>query len=114
MTNRAGDHFRSARLRQTEPIDANRLPAPPLEEPDDCRWMQVTDEQFRAAVERLPAKFRQIFDLHEVHHVPYQDIAARLNIPVNTVASRLRRAREKLSRLLARSPATTGKGEARP
>ena len=105
MVRRATDQFRSAKVRTADSLDAERVaaPGPVLDEIEESPWMRVTDEQFRCAVHALPEKYRQIFDMHEVHQLAYQDIAARLDIPVNTVATRLYRARQKLNVLLSKA-----------
>jgi RNA polymerase sigma-70 factor, ECF subfamily len=56
--------------------------------------------QLQNAVARLSPRLRQVFEMHEVHQLPYHDIALHLDIPINTVGTRLRRAREKLRQLL--------------
>ena len=105
MVRRATDQFRAARVRSCDSLDVERVAAdgPALDDIEDRPWMRVTEDQFRAAVQALPQKYRQIFDMHEVHHLPYQDIAARLDIPINTVATRLHRARQKLNTLLCQA-----------
>jgi RNA polymerase sigma-70 factor (ECF subfamily) len=58
-------------------------------------------EQVRAAIQRLPAAFREIILLREYEDLSYQEIASVLDCPVGTVMSRLGRARTKLRMLLA-------------
>jgi RNA polymerase sigma-70 factor (ECF subfamily) len=53
------------------------------------------------AVDELPDDQRAAFVLAEFHGFAIEDIAAALQIPKNTVKTRLFRAREKLSRALA-------------
>ncbi|HTV22462.1 MAG TPA: sigma-70 family RNA polymerase sigma factor, partial [Polyangiaceae bacterium] len=54
-----------------------------------------------AAVGELPDDQRAAFVLAEFHGFGLEDIASALQIPKNTVKTRLFRAREKLSRALA-------------
>lgn len=105
MVRRATDQFRAARVRSCDSLDVERVASadPALDDIEDRPWMRVTEEQFRAAVQALPQKYRQIFEMHEIHHLPYQDIAARLDIPINTVATRLYRARQRLNTLLCQA-----------
>ena len=53
--------------------------------------------ELNAAVEALPAPFREVVVLREIHELSYKEIAAIAEIPVGTVMSRLARAREKLA-----------------
>ena len=100
MVRRSVDHYRRERIRGSERVELDTLPGP--EPPEERPWSTVTEEQFRAAVLRLKPCFREVFELHDVHQVPYQDIAERLDIPLGTVGTRLRRAREKLRDMLSR------------
>jgi RNA polymerase sigma-70 factor (ECF subfamily) len=61
---------------------------------DDALWM-------RQAVDRLDDMDRTVVMLREFEQLSYSEIADLLKIPVNTVRSRLYRAREALRRLLA-------------
>lgn len=78
---------------------------PPADAP---RWLEVGIEQLRAAVERLEPEFRQVFVLHAFERRSYRDIAAALDIPQNTVGTRLLRARRKLRVLLLGGPEEEG------
>jgi RNA polymerase sigma factor (sigma-70 family) len=55
----------------------------------------------RAAVTRLPAKYRDPLVLHHLQGVPVADLARLMELPVNTVKTRLRRGRQLLERRLA-------------
>ena len=61
---------------------------------------KVEREQVQAAVQALPAKFREIILLREFEELSYDEIAGLLDCPVGTVMSRLARARSKLRALL--------------
>src|SRR5258708_18796947 len=52
--------------------------------------------ELNAAVEALPAPFREVVVLREIHDLSYKEIAAIAEIPVGTVMSRLARARSLL------------------
>jgi RNA polymerase sigma-70 factor (ECF subfamily) len=69
-------------------------PAPPP------RWTSITAEQVAEAVAELETEFRVVYEMHAKEGLAYQEIAARLGIPVNTVGTRLARARKKLRALL--------------
>ena len=70
---------------------------PPADAP---LWMRIDAQQLRAAVDRLEPEFREVFTLHAFERRSYKDIAAALDIPQNTVGTRLLRARRKLRVLL--------------
>ena len=63
-------------------------------------WTRIDFTQLRAAVERLEPEFREVFTLHAFERRSYKDIALALDIPQNTVGTRLLRARRKLRVLL--------------
>ena len=56
----------------------------------------VTDEDILAALESLPAEFREVVLLADVEDFTYRQIAEILSIPVGTVMSRLSRGRRQL------------------
>ena len=56
------------------------------------RWMTVSDEELRSAVEELPDKLRKPYVLR-ARGRSYQEIADDLGIGINTVSTRIRRAR---------------------
>jgi RNA polymerase sigma-70 factor (ECF subfamily) len=74
------------------------VPAPPPSE--RSAWAEITPEQVSAAVARLEPEFLAVYRLHADEGLSYQQIGARLGIPVNTVGTRLARARRKLRALL--------------
>ena len=67
----------------------------------DLYVSKLEAEQVRAAIEQLPAEFREIILLREYEDLSYQEIASVLDCPLGTVMSRLGRARAKLRTLLA-------------
>ncbi|SRR6266545_7222953 len=84
------------RIRQDR--DANQeveeLPAP---DPDpQPLWAAVTLADVRAACADIESDLRAVFELHYLQGLRYREIAARLSVPENTVASRLFRARKAL------------------
>jgi RNA polymerase sigma-70 factor (ECF subfamily) len=96
---------RSARSAASSPIlaaearGARAAVAPTL---DDDLWM-------RQAVGRLDELDRTVVMLREFEQLSYSEISEVLHIPVNTVRSRLFRAREALRRLLAPEPTLEGR-----
>lgn len=57
----------------------------------------------RAAIEELPAEFREAITLRELEGCSYKEIADIANIPVGTVMSRLARARRQLYLILSKN-----------
>jgi RNA polymerase sigma-70 factor (ECF subfamily) len=74
----------------------------PGPEPPEPRWLRLTAEQVRRAVQSLDPMMREIYQLRTVHQLSYQSMADRLGIPLATVGTRLNRARAKLRALLER------------
>jgi len=56
----------------------------------------------REALDRLPAKFREVLVLRELQGLAYRDIARILEVKQGTVESRIFRARERLAKELKR------------
>ena len=53
------------------------------------------------ALSRLPVEFREILVLREIEGWSYEQLASALNVPADTVMSRLNRARRRLRREIA-------------
>ena len=75
------------------------------EDPGDALWL-------RSAIERLDEAQREVLLLREYEQLSYDEIGALLRIPVNTVRSRLFRARMELKALL--SPERTEREGSKP
>src|SRR5271170_4805164 len=74
--------------------------AEPSKDSYDAFVSKMEGEQVRAAIQALPAKFREIILLREFEELSYDQIAGLLDCPVGTVMSRLARARSRLRVLL--------------
>ena len=57
-------------------------------------------QQVEAALDQLPAKFREVLVLRELEDLSYEEISRVVRSPVGTVMSRLSRARERFQQLL--------------
>ena len=57
---------------------------------------KVERMEINAAIQSLPASFREVIILREIEEMPYDSIAAIMQIPIGTVMSRLSRARSML------------------
>jgi RNA polymerase sigma-70 factor, ECF subfamily len=77
-----------------EPAEASPLPA------------NVDAAVLRAALESLPAEFREAIVLRELEGMAYKEIAEIADVPVGTVMSRLSRARRLLQSYLSRKGQT--------
>ena len=55
----------------------------------------------RAAIEQLPAEFREAITLRELEGCSYKEIADVAGVPIGTVMSRLARARQQLQMILS-------------
>ena len=76
-------------------------PAPSLVAPSEqCHERQR--EILEKALKRLPAEFREVLVLFELERWSYNDIAAVLGVPSETVMSRLSRARRYLQAEISR------------
>jgi RNA polymerase sigma-70 factor (ECF subfamily) len=90
------------------PAAPGEVDLPVTSDPDAGIWV-------RRAVEQLDSGQREVLLLREYEQLSYEEIAALLRIPVNTVRSRLFRARMALKELLLpqRGQPETEKPEAR-
>jgi RNA polymerase sigma-70 factor (ECF subfamily) len=61
---------------------------------------KVTREQLEDAVDRLEEEYRTVFRMHAFEDRSYKQIAEGLGIPMNTVGTRLFRARARLREIL--------------
>jgi RNA polymerase sigma-70 factor (ECF subfamily) len=74
----------------------------------------VTQLFMREALRKLDAMDREILLLRELEQLSYAEIAELLNLPVNTVRSRLFRARTALRELLSENAPTSTRGIRKP
>jgi RNA polymerase sigma-70 factor, ECF subfamily len=92
---------RKMRNRPSESPDAVTVLAGRASDPDANLWLS-------GAIARLDASDREILMLREYEQCSYGEIATLLRVPLNTVRSRLFRARLELRRLLKPEPETRG------
>ena len=64
--------------------------------PEDIAILRASAEEVRKALAALPALFREVIVLREMHELSYREIASVTNLPIGTVMSRLSRARQML------------------
>jgi RNA polymerase sigma-70 factor (ECF subfamily) len=93
------DYRRSARIRREVPADARQIASlsgaePASSAPEKAHLAALAE----TLLDRLPEKLRVVFVLFELDEMSGDDIASLLDIPVGTVRSRLRLAREAFQR----------------
>ena len=95
-------------------VDQLRRPGLALQEIDDDALLPAPEHtpgqaiaigEMDAALARLPLGQREVILLVALEQLPYEQVAATLDIPVGTVMSRLSRGRDKLRTLLDSRPA---------
>jgi RNA polymerase sigma-70 factor, ECF subfamily len=82
-------------------VPASSEPPPPL-------WLTVADEELDAAVAQLNPTLRGAYVLYAVEGCSYAEISSRLQIPLQTVATKIHRARARLRETLTASHQGTG------
>lgn len=86
------------------PTDRDQAPTPepasPDEGPEELTIRAERREHLRKAIQDLSPDYREVVLLHHFHHLSYQQIAERLDVPVRTVETRLYRARAQLKKLV--------------
>ena len=80
--------------------DHEHAVADPAPDPEERAVAREEREALRAAIDALPAEFREVIILREVQQMSYREISQVAGIPVGTVMSRLARARLRLQRAL--------------
>jgi RNA polymerase sigma-70 factor (ECF subfamily) len=96
--NTAINHYRRSNKEEKDRVDYDNI----IESlPDNCSAMEgisQSDNQVRlnALLDKLSPEHKTCLILREIEGLSYQEIAGALKIPVNTVRSRLKRARQAL------------------
>ena len=72
-----------------------------MQTPETAMIAKLEAEQVRKAMASLPAPFREVLVLREIHDLDYRTIAEVAALPIGTVMSRLTRARRLLSATIA-------------
>ena len=98
----ASDARRSRERRREVPEDETVQRLDPGPQPDELAEQKRLRALLDEILDAMPEELRAVFVLFELEEMPTHEIAALLGIPTGTAASRLRRAREALERLLAR------------
>lgn len=100
---KVGSRMRRGRARKREEygvdLDQESDPAPGTEELLDRRRARALLD---ALLEEMPLELRVVFALYEIEQLSSAEIAEIVGVPVGTVASRLRRARDDFAARVAR------------
>ncbi|MCK9305370.1 MAG: sigma-70 family RNA polymerase sigma factor [Bacteroidales bacterium] len=100
--NSALDFYRKIRTRSNAGIsireDSSELitAAEMAQSPEEKMISRQTCDQLVNSLKKLGLKYRRVAELRFIHEYAYEEIARELNIPVNTVRTRLNRARKHL------------------
>jgi RNA polymerase sigma-70 factor (ECF subfamily) len=94
-TNLTMNYFKKSR-RETGLEAVEHEQAEPAADPLNRMQLEENDRRLMAAVQELPEQYRAVFILRNFEDLSYEEIAARLEISVGTVDSRLYRARRQL------------------
>ncbi len=86
-----------ANVALTAPLDDTRDERPDEAlDPEQQLVQQDTVARVRAALEQLPADFREAIVLRDIEGLSYKEIAAIARVPIGTVMSRISRGRDRL------------------
>jgi RNA polymerase sigma-70 factor (ECF subfamily) len=96
---------RAGRRRQNAYDNFESAPREAVPLPDNLSDQKSARSLLDEILESLPEDLREVLVLHEIEEVGVAEVAEALGIPVGTVGSRLRRAREKFHAAVARKRA---------
>jgi RNA polymerase sigma factor (sigma-70 family) len=92
----AVDNLESVELMQTTTSEASDAT------PEAAVIAKADGAQLEAAMQQLPALFREVLVLREIEGLSYREIAEVTGTPIGTVMSRLARARDRLIAIIGR------------
>ncbi len=98
----ASEHRRRRERRREEPVELARDAVDPRGAPDRETELREARALFDEILDDMPMELRAVFVLFEVDELEQAQIAELLELPVGTVASRLRRARADFDARIAR------------
>jgi len=93
-------HYERLRLAVREVLADWLDEVPAASEPSPPLWLMVADEEIDAAVAQLNPTLREAYVLYTVEGCSYAGISSRLQIPLQTVATKIHRARARLRQTL--------------
>lgn len=69
-------------------------------DPEQAMVKEQRAEKIRGAVKKLPPKYRELIELRYINELAYEEIAAKLDVPLGTVKAQLFRAKDMLYQIL--------------
>ncbi len=100
------------RRERRQPVQVEVVDEMPAQDPDPLSpWEQVTQDDLRAAVERLPDDVRETYRMFAVEGLDHTAISTAQQVKRSTVGTRIHRARKLLRALLTGAPARRPRGE---
>jgi len=104
----AANARRSIRRRQSAYDSLSMAPEEPSVSQDELSDQLRARALLDQVMADMPDDLREVFVLFEIEEISIQDIAAALEIPIGTVGSRLRRARQAFQQAVTRHRARIG------
>ena len=98
--NLALDRVKSAHYRLTQELPQGHHHSPTTLTPYQHTSYQDLIQQIHQCVNTLPDKQQAIFQLREIEGLPYEEIAQKLDLPLNQIKVNLFRARKKIKTIL--------------
>src|SRR5258706_2687831 len=104
----AANARRSIRRRQSAYDNLSQAPDEPSASQDELSDQLRARALLDQVMADMPEDLREVFVLFEIEEISIQDIATTLEIPIGTVGSRLRRARQAFQQAVTRHRARIG------
>jgi RNA polymerase sigma-70 factor (ECF subfamily) len=104
----AANARRSIRRRQSAYDSLSQAPEEPSASQDELSDQLRARALLDQVMSDMPEDLREVFVLFEIEEISIQDIATTLEIPIGTVGSRLRRARQAFQQAVVRHRARIG------
>lgn len=102
--NTALDHHRKMRtnispLNTIETLEGNIGAVDLAQSPEESMITHQTFDELMKAIRLLDIKYRRVAELRYIHEFAYEEIAKELNLPLNTVKTRINRAKKLLDHI---------------
>jgi RNA polymerase sigma-70 factor, ECF subfamily len=98
----AHEHIRRRIRERRDADELARLPAPPVDTPEDEARIAESRRLLRSLLDQLDPAKREVFALVEIEQIPVKEVADMLGQKENTIWSRLRLARREFQAQVAR------------
>ncbi|MFA6334042.1 MAG: sigma-70 family RNA polymerase sigma factor [Bacteroidales bacterium] len=102
--NTALDHYRKMRtnlspVNNVESLEGKTGAVDLAQSPEESLITHQTFDELMKAIKSLDIKYRKVAELRYIHEFAYEEIAKELNLPLNTVKTRINRAKKLLSNI---------------